>query len=138
MGELEIPESWYNVTCFRKGKMSLLFVFLPSFANAHWPTGGGETGQGQNEASYQAVNWPYYALNSYNYNFPTGESSYFYYNPSEDSRQDLSYLNYFGLDKSESSLALRNPRHLIRNFGQDFNHGRSSNEELGSYSNNSP
>ena len=75
---------------------------------------------------------------SYNYNFPTGESSYFYYNPSQDGRQDLSYLNYFGVDISESSLAPRNPRHLIPSFGQDFNHGRRSNEDLANYSNNSP
>jgi len=118
--------------------MSLPLVFLPCFANAHWPTGGDETGGGQNGASYQATNWPYYDLNSYNYNFPTGKSSYFYYNPSQDSRQDLSYLNYFGVDISESSLAPRNPRHLIPSFGQDFSHGRSTHEDLSSYSNNSP
>ena len=76
---------------------------------------------------------------SFNYNFPTGESNYFYYNPSQDTTgQDLSYLNYFDVDISESSLAPRNPRHLIRSFGQDFNHGRRSNEDLASYSNNSP
>ena len=77
-------------------------------------------------------------LFSYNYNFPTGDPSYSY-NPSQDTRQDLSYLNYFGVDSSESSFAPPNPRHLHRqSFGQESNHGRSSNEEMASYSSNSP
>ena len=73
-------------------------------------------------------------LHSYYYNFPTGDPSYSY-NPSEDTRRDLSYLNYFGVDWSESSFAPQNPEHLHRqSFGQEFSHGRSSNEDIASYS----
>ena len=75
---------------------------------------------------------------SYYYNFPTGDPSYSY-NPSEDTRQDLSYLNYFDVDWSESSFAPQNPRQLHRqSFGQEFSLGRSSNEEIASYSSYSP
>ena len=78
-------------------------------------------------------------LHSFYYNFPTGDPSYSSYNPSEDTRQDLSYLNYFGVDMSESSFAPQNPRHLHRqSFGQEFSLGRSSNEEIASYSSYSP
>ena len=78
---------------------------------------------------------------SYYYAFPTGESRDFY-NPSQDfynpSSKDFSYLQFFGLDRSESSFAPRIPRYLPPHiYRKDLINGRSSREGE-SYSNNSP